>query len=208
MFRFFRKRRMDELRSRIRDRVVYGRHSAEGNAALGKSLFYYCCGKDPTPIVAFGGDFPLYVYADLVGYGSGDFGMETGGLYGRLERHGFEKTDSEELRPDGLAGVKRAESTAWRARRGRPFCLLYVQGDAGTVYRSLYADGRGGFVRPKCICNYRWEMFGDNPMAAVEREVELVMGHCHDKAFRQAGTYPYSGDWGGGEEEVVLHRRA
>ena len=194
------------MQALIRERVLFGKRSVEGNAALEKSLFYYCCGKDPTPIVAFGGDFPLYVYADLVGYGSGDFGMETGGLYGRLERHGFERTDSEELRPDGLPGVKRAESTAWRPRNGHPFCLLYIQGDAAEVYRALYADGRGGHVRPRCICNYRCEMFGDNPMTAVEREVESVMGHCHDKSFRQVGTYPYLGDWGA-DGEIDLHCR-
>ena len=204
-FPFF-KRRTGGLPPPIRDMVVYGVHCTAGNAMLEKSLFYYCCGKDPTPIIAFGGRHPLYVYADLVDYGNGDFGRETGELYARLGRHGFDKAASEELHPSGLPGVQRAGLTEWRAKGERPFCLLYLQGDAAKVYRAVYNDGRGGTIRPQCICNFRYEMFGDNPMTEVEREVESVMGHCHDKAFQKVGAYRYWGDWGG-DEEVGLYRR-
>ena len=44
---------------------------------LANSLFYYCCGADPSPIMAFGSDYHLYVYADIVDYGHGDFNNET-----------------------------------------------------------------------------------------------------------------------------------
>lgn len=33
---------------------------------LAQSFFYYCCGKDPTPIVHFGSDYPLYIYSDTL----------------------------------------------------------------------------------------------------------------------------------------------
>lgn len=34
---------------------------------LKESLFYYCAGKDPSPIITFKTNFPLYVYVDKKG---------------------------------------------------------------------------------------------------------------------------------------------
>ena len=45
-----------------------GRPFDDVRGLLEASLFYYCSGKDPTPVVAFGAEYPLYVYVDSLVY--------------------------------------------------------------------------------------------------------------------------------------------
>lgn len=85
MFSFFRRHQTSGLEAQLRRRIISGVCQDLENAALEQSLFSYCCGKDPTPIAAFGSEHPLYVHADLVDCGQGDFRGETGELYGRLK---------------------------------------------------------------------------------------------------------------------------
>ena len=46
---------------------------------LKESLFYYCAGKDPSPIIAFKNTYPLYAYVDKKDYSNE--------LYKRLNNH-------------------------------------------------------------------------------------------------------------------------
>lgn len=61
---------------------------------LAQSLFYYCSGIDPTPIIAFGSDYPLYIYSDIIDYGNGDFNKTMNVLYERLFKAGFVCVDN------------------------------------------------------------------------------------------------------------------
>lgn len=68
---------LKEKRSeKILQLVAKGVGDNEDRELLANSLFYYCCGNDATPIIAFKDQYPLYVYVDTVGYGGGDFNEE------------------------------------------------------------------------------------------------------------------------------------
>ena len=48
---------------------------------LQESMFYYCCGKDPSPIIEFKEQYPLYIYVDKRNYSEE--------LYDRLTKQNF-----------------------------------------------------------------------------------------------------------------------
>ena len=33
---------------------------------LSKSMFYYCSGVDPTPVIALFSEYPLFIYSDIL----------------------------------------------------------------------------------------------------------------------------------------------
>ena len=156
---------------------------------LGESLFYYCCGKDPTPIIAFSHTYPLYIYADVVNYGGGDFYEETHLLYERLKGAGFTLLDRRELKIN-----KRAVLTMWNSPQKSQFFLLYVGTDARQTFQMLYSDNNN-YIQPKCICNYRYEMPDMGILATVEKRAEYILGHCSSKKYQQIAEYDYCGDY-------------
>ncbi len=118
-----------------------GIQNNEERELLGQSLFYYCCGKDPTPIIAFGSDYPLYIYSDIVDYGDGDFEYETKVLYDRLNKAGFKLVDVCKLKKSGcLRNAENAVLTLWISLQNKAFSLLYVQNDAVETFRNIYSD--------------------------------------------------------------------
>jgi len=157
------------------------------------SVFYYCCGKDITPIAAFGAQMPLYVYVDRA-----DGWMTE--LYARLARKGYGKV-CDLATEDGAVTAERVGLTEWSDGTGT-FLLLCVQGDAVSVYRALY-----GGVLPRCICNYRYEMPRRGEIEQDERRVGLVMGHCFDPRCRIVAEYAYYGDYGDRSARVRLYQR-
>ena len=156
---------------------------------LRDALFYYCAGKDPTPIVAFKGAFPLYIYADLVCYGRGVFAEETAALYERLQGQGICLCEKKHL--CRYQDFSNAALTEWAFEDER-FFLLYIQGDAVRIFSSLY--GAKGLI-PACICNIKYEM-NTSFFAPIERRVSYLFGYAYSDAYRVEREYPYFGDYG------------
>lgn len=201
-----------DYKKRIIEIVQTGVSDIVDREILANSMFYYCCGKDPTPIIALGDMFPLYVYVDTINYGKGDFIKETSELYHRLEIHQFHKLD---MVHNGSSGVSlknnrpiilQSEITEWVTGNNTNICLLYIQGDASSVFRKMYADNNN-FIQPGCICNFRYELMpfdkvqqsmGDGILNHVEKRSEYIMGHCYyEDKYQKIGEYKYYGDYDG-----------
>ena len=165
---------------------------------LNNSLFYYCCGKDPTPVAAFGAKFPLYVYSDLLNYGRGNFTQETQTLYLRLKNLNFTFLGARSF----LINENRAELTLWKSLQNEEFFILYVAGDAVKTYTQIYGLNVA-YTHPKCVCNMRYEM-NASFFSKVENATDYIMGYCFNKEFAPLTTYPYLGDYGK-EKSVTLH---
>ena len=171
-----------------------------------QSLFYYCSGKDPTPIVAFGAEYPLYVYVDSLVYQRKDLDGTVGDLYRSLRKSGLQMTESLRLPVEDTPEIKGAEVSLWETKEGERFLLLFLQADAEKGFCHLYG-GRGNYALPRCVCNYRYEMPRRGVLEEVEDRVPFVLGHCFNRRYRCVGQYDYLGDYGG-RETVKLYRRS
>lgn len=167
---------------------------------LPESLFYYCAGKDPTPILIFGARVPLYVYVDLLKGGQRTPKDEIDELYRRLTKRGYALTESRTVPSDQQV----AERSVWLDREGERFSLLYLVGDATDAYFSLYGED----ILPRCICNYRYEM-NNSRLGPIEEKVAYILGHCHTGRHRATREYPYHGDYSFGKDtRITLYRHA
>lgn len=190
-----------------------GIQNNQDRAILGQSLFYYCCGKDPTPIIAFGHDYPLYIYSDIVDYGSGDFDAETQILYERLEHAGFQLCDMREVKLGDKSVL-----TMWNTLQEKSFFLLYVKNDASEIFDKIYFDNeKNDDIKPKCICNYRYEFFegirkppyGDSNhdfFNRIEKRIEYIFGYCDNEKYQCIGEYDYYGDYGKNTKVPLFQR--
>lgn len=178
----------------------------EDRELLAQSLFYYCCGADPTPIIAFGSDYPIYIYSDIINYGhGGSFEETTSLLYQRISKAGNRLVETCQLKKERqLCDAKDIVLTKWKdQQKNLDFYLLYVQMEAvktfDTIYHDLDKGGHGNFIQPKCICNIRYE-FMDNyswsAMNVISKRVEYIMGYCHDDKYKCIAEYDYLGDYG------------
>ena len=201
-----------------------GIRNDEDRELLGNSLFYYCCGKDPSPIIAFGPSYPLYVYVDLIEYGHGCFETETNILYPRIQDTGYQLIGSQKLESTGpLQDVENAVLTSWTSAcpessgsskdSEKKFHVLYVQSDAYQAYRKIYHDidegSHDNYILPRCICNYRYEFhnhYSEDGLLKLSKRTEFVMGHCHSDKYKQVAEYDYFGDYGFGGK-IELYRR-
>ena len=186
---------------------------------LGNSLYYYCCGCDPTPIIAFDSQYPLYVYVDIVQYGNGDFTKETKKLYKRLKEFGFQEkykehngkyfasADNDINKNNIQLIIEQSELSQWITKHGSSFYLLYIQGDAVTVFWKMYHESRNNnYIQPKCICNFRYEfMDGTKNLNHIEKRARYIMGYAHGEKYKKVGEYKYYGDFG--EGTVPLYKR-
>ena len=169
-------------------------------ALLGKSLFYYCAGKDPSPILALEAEAPLYVYVDLLKSPHTTFACITEELYTRLAAGGLRMVNKQrEATVGSLAPAKAAELTVWQTQDGRSFTLLYLEADATEAYRALY----GSELLPRYVCNYRYEMDASY-LIRIEQRIPYVLGHCHSKDFAPIAEFPYRGDYSFGKETTVI----
>ena len=196
-----------EALDRLSDMLGYPLLTDGEKDMLGQSLFYYCSGKDPTPIIALGAKIPLYVYVDSLHFDDDAFSSATAELYARLKKHGFLLCEKRNLEPNGrLSECSNADATLWKNASGESFLLLYVQGDAALTYGSIYADEEN-YIQPKYICNYRYELRDRGLLSQVEKRVEYILGHCHDPKYRCIDEYAYYGDYGEKDVGVKLYRR-
>ncbi|MBQ2805009.1 MAG: hypothetical protein IJF10_03930 [Clostridia bacterium] len=164
---------------------------------LGQSLFYYCSGKDATPIVAFQAQIPLYVYVDKLAGKKERFAETTRGLYARLHNLQFKLVETCQLQTVGrLRASLNAEATLWKATNGNQFAVLFVQGDAVATFANVYQEiGTHNYVQPQAICNYRYELPNLGILAQVEKRVRYVLGHCFNAKYRCVAEFPYHGDY-------------
>ena len=175
---------------------------------LAQSLFYYCCGKDPTPIISFGSDYPLYIYSDIVDYGYGDFKTETEQLYQRLVNAGFKVVDIRDFtKTRKWNGVKNIALTQWMTPQNTILFLVYIQNDAEKTFKKVYSDSVN-YIQPKCICNYRYEFIKPdtyNFFNTVEKRTEYILGNCFNHKYKLVGEYDYYGDYD--DAKVRLYHR-
>jgi len=188
---------------RIIDIVKCGVHSPEDRELMAESLFYYCCGEDPTPVFAFGGEFALYVYSDIVDYGIGQLNTAVEALNERIQQKGYKLLFSR------LVNTKTA-LMQWEAQDGRCFCVLYIQGDSAKTYSGLYgaidAGGHKNYIIPKCICNFRHELsYEHSAMQQAEKRASMILGYCYSDNYAPVAQYEYFGDYG--HEEVTLFKK-
>lgn len=141
---------------------------------LKESLFYYCAGKDPSPIIAFKTNYPLYVYVDKKDYSNE--------LYKRLNDHNFKLLEKQEILPKTTLSI-------WKYNE-HTFYLIYAQNDASKAFIEIYDD-----IIPKCICNYRYELSNRSLLQRAEKETTYILGHCFDDNFMVIDEIQYYGDY-------------
>lgn len=141
---------------------------------LKESLFYYCAGKDPSPIIAFKTNFPLYVYVDKKDYSNE--------LYKRLSNHNFKLIEKQEILPNTTLSV-------WKYNENT-FYLIYAQNDASMAFKKIYDN-----IIPKCVCNYRYELSNRSLLQQIEKRADYILGHCFDDKFIVVDEIQYYGDY-------------
>ena len=173
---------------------------------LGQSLFYYCSGKDPTPIITFGAKIPMYVYVDSLEIPKNDFKNTVRELYRRLKNK-FSLAKICNLKcTERLQKTEKAELTLWNTSLGESFVLLYIQGDASKTFESIYREESGNYIVPRYVCNYRYELYDLGILKTVEKRVEYIMGHCFDPKYRCVAEYDYYGDYDTDCKVKLYHR--
>ena len=168
---------------------------------LAQSFFYYCCGKDPTPIVHFGSDYPLYIYSDTLPGVS--FENEIEMLHKRLHNKGYVLIEKESFTK--WKNLENVSLSLWATSDNNYFSLIYVQNDAEETFRRIYSD-KENYIQPRCICNYRYE--GSFPfLQQIEKRAEYVFGYCsNDSKYKSIAEYDYYGDYER-NTKVKLYRR-
>lgn len=176
---------------------------------LAQSLFYYCCGKDPTPIISFGSDYLLYIYSDIIDYGLGDFKTETEELYNRLDHAGYKILDIRDLtKSKRWKDVGNVILTQWLTPQKTTLFLIYIQNDAVETFKKIYHDN-SNYIQPKCICNYRCEFSEQQSydfFNTIEKRTEYILGYCENHKYKLIGEYMYQGDYECGTKVKLFHR--
>ena len=182
---------------------------------LGNSLFYYCCGFDPSPIIAFGTQYQIYIYCDNFAYVSANFDNEILKLYSRLESHNHVlATKHRFTKSEALSEAENVELTEWMVGDNKSIFLLFIQGDARRVFEAIYdcrdANNYRNLIKPKCICNFRNE-FNDNSSCeyfhAIEKRVDYIFGYGPaSEKYKVVSNHPYYGDYED-NATIELHKR-
>ncbi len=171
---------------------------------LAKSLYYYCAGCDPTPVLAFGAQIPLYIYVDTLRTAP-SFADATGKLYDRLQGT-FELIETVTIPTPNLRGAQNVTLTVWNDVERGAFYLLFIQQDAEEAFRVLYAEDTN-FIMPACVCNIKYECT-KGILDTVEKRVRYVLGHCFSDKYKVVDRAPYHGDYNvSGTPEVELWER-
>lgn len=183
------------------DSLLYGfqnRRLCEFENLLTKSLFYYCAGKDITPIVNLSDKVKLFIFADLMK--GKEFNSELQVLYNRIKSANFHMMRVEMF---DLGGKYKAQLSMWE-NENVIFYLLYVLGDANKVYRQIYYGEN--ILIPKYICNIKYEM-DTSFFLTIEKEVEYILGHVYSDNFVCDDVFEYKGDYSIKENRVCLYKK-
>ncbi len=170
--------------------------SEERAALLSESLFYYCAGTDPTPVIALFDKFPLFIYSDILDYGRSDLEKENEKLKKKLIKHGFKLIEGE------TAEIAEGAALYEYLKNDISVFILYVAGDAWKTYEALY--GRERLVLPRCIANIRYEM-DTRRFAPIEKEAAFILGYSYSGVHRVIDKFEYYGDYS--EKEVKFFAR-
>lgn len=177
---------------------------------LAQSFYYYCAGSDPTPIIAFGAKFPLYVYVDSL-ICCNKFSVSTEKLYDRLHCK-YKLIERNRTNSLVIRGAQNIEYTEWRDVDNKIFYIAYIQNDAAATYRKLYGvQSNNNYILPACICNYRNELVGSenyNILSTMEKRVEYILGYCYSDKYKIINSFKYFGDYSFDHEcQVELWKR-
>ena len=167
---------------------------------LKNSLFYYCSGKDITPILALKDRCSVFVYVDKL---SGkDFEEIIQKLFANIQKHNcvLEKKESINIETE----FKNAILSQWKSENCEKLLFLYVKGDAIKVFKSLY-ELNGVVVVPKCICNIKYEM-NTSYFLKIEKNIDFIMGHCYSKNHSEFLEFEYKGDYNIPNGKVWLYK--
>ncbi len=191
---------------------------------LGMSFFYYSSDIDPTPIITFGADIPLYVYVDsFVSMREKTLNEATLTFYSNLNNYGFTLQKKHTFNVDFSImqenSLTDAELTLWGTQSGKQFLLLFTKSDSANAYDIIYRDDDDGkntnLILPRYIGNRRYENLGVNFLQFERsslnqslKRVEYIFGVCHNSKYRLVGEYKYYGRWlAKNDNKVKLYRR-
>ena len=197
---------MKDLISDICNIIENGISNNAERELLAQSLFYYCSGIDPTPIIAFGSDYPLYIYSDIINYDDSDFNSSMDTLYERLSKAGFVCVGNKRIMH--LKTIQNIEVTLWKADNNL-FSLAYLQHDAVKSFQKIYSDGSNNYIQPKCICNYRNESTGQSNFgffSQIEKRAEYIMVYCFCDKYKAVSKHIYYGDYETNTKVTLFHR--
>ena len=165
---------------------------------LGNSLFYYCCGIDPTPIIAFGADYKLYIYCDLHLFGCDGFFDATKKLYNRLSDHNLKLVDKYRLlKSKYLRNVENVELTFWKTKSNNYFFLLFVQSNALKVFWQMFNHGNSSII-PKCFCTLAPEdsIEDRENFQRMQKRTEYYLGNFPpSEKYKKVTDIKYYGDY-------------
>lgn len=172
----------------------------EFNNLLGESLYYYCAGKDITPIINLSDKVRLFIYADLMRGRSEEFANELQVLYDRIKTANFNMKRVEEF---SLGGKFKAQLSMWESENNT-FYLLYVLGDATKIYKQIYHSKN--VLVPKFMCNIKYEM-DTSFFLKIEKEVEYILGHLYSGNYACVDVFEYKGDYSLKGNKVYLYKK-
>lgn len=184
--------------------------SNESKKLLGESTFYFCCGSDPTPIIAFSDVCPLFIYVDNMLYTSG-FESTKNHLYDDLHQHGYKMLKSELVKSSfKISELQNCEISIWSSKCGSTFGLVYIEDDAEKGFRHFYSakdkNGYENYIMPKCICNINYECDCEW-LFSISKRTEYILGHCYDEKHEIVDEFPYYGAHGTPDTRVHLYKR-
>lgn len=167
---------------------------------LKDSLFYYCAGKDPSPVINYYEMFPMFVYSDSFIYMKKDYEKETRILYNRLLDKGFLMINKEEIK---LVNYDTKATLSKWTKGDKEFLILYVLGDSWKTFNNIY-NNRYSYIIPKCMCNIKYEM-NTSVWTNIEKETEYILGHCYNNYFSKVSEGKYYGDYSA--TKISLYKR-
>lgn len=198
--------------------------SAQLDALLSSSLFYYCSGFDPTPVAAFECKPSVYIFVDSFRHIRAEFDTGMGILQKRIAALGYDTLALTDLPAVGiLSFASRARLFRFASCEGK-FFLLYLRAIDADAYRGLFLDGEDALDRyarhracpwdgedkafipfpvPECVCNFRYEG-RSRLMERAEALSPFILGHAFGERYSAVADYPYLGDYGGDGQRVTL----
>lgn len=186
--------------AKIENLVINGIKSIDDCEYLGNSLFYYCCGKDPTPVIAFGSQYPLYIYVDN---DATELQTTVNILNGRIQAKNYSIVESRFIPRAKWHGA--CIITKWSDQCGKCFFLIYFQEDAEKIFSRVYGY-EINYVQPKCICNIRHNLRKMGIISQLEKRVQWIMGHCYNEKYYEESQHPYYGDYQEGKVSLYCRR--
>lgn len=172
---------------------------SEWRDVLRRSLFYYCSGCDPTPVLVFEGKWKIYIYSDIIIQGT--FDEEFNKLCNYIAGEGFSLLKKENVNNPKW---ERCILSLWTDSKGRDFCLAFIKHDAVDLYKDIYLGIEKTI--PVCITNINYEFY-DSPNYSSRFFNNIkslyVLGYCFDSEYECIDEYNYYNT----NEKVQLFRK-